>query len=63
MEASVLNTMEKYSAAAWNTYERQKKIKNVKKCHFSRRSMALDHALDNELERHLVLERKRLGVS
>ena len=41
--------------------KRQKKIKNKK--HFSRRSMALDHALDNELERHLVLERKRLGVS
>ena len=29
---------------------------------FSRRSMALDRALDAELERHLGGERKRLGV-
>lgn len=29
---------------------------------FSRRSLALDRALDNELERHLVQERQRLGV-
>eukprot|EP00943_MAST-04B_sp_MAST-4B-sp1_P006078 g6078.t1 len=41
---------------------KQKKAKENNK-HFSKRSMALDHALDNELERHLVLERKRLGVS
>ena len=30
---------------------------------FSRRSLALDRALDKELERHLVEERQRLGVS
>ena len=33
------------------------------KKNFSRRSLALDRALDKELERHLVEERKRLGVS
>ncbi len=34
-----------------------------RKKNFSRRSLALDRALDKELERHLVEERKRLGVS